>query len=102
MPGVVWFHVPNGAKLGAIQGAKFKRYGLRPGVSDILALHNREFFALELKAPKGRATESQLAFLDDVRAAGGHGCVAEGLDEAISILETWGLLKGKAAIARAA
>lgn len=101
VPGVVFWHTPNGIHIpgrrGYIQGAIAKGLGVRPGVSDIVALHRREFFALELKAPDGRPTEEQLHFLDDVRAAGGYGGLAEGLDQALRALEMWGLLRGVAA-----
>lgn len=101
VPGIVFFHVPNGARMpgrrGAIQGAIAKGMGVRAGVSDILALHRGEFFALELKALGGRPTVDQLSFLHEVRDNGGHICVAEGLDEALRALEMWGLLRGVAA-----
>lgn len=95
-PGVVWFHPANGGWRNLREAARLKYMGVRPGASDIIAFHRGEFFALELKAPKGRPTEAQLAFIDEIKAAGGFGVVAEGLDEAVSILECWGLLKGKA------
>lgn len=105
MPGVVWWHSPNGSKLGGkrtksgvpLQAIRLKRLGVRSGVSDIIAYHNKEAFALELKAPGGRATVEQLEFLSEWRAAGGHGIVAEGFEEAIRCLEAWGLLRGVAA-----
>ena len=99
-PGVLYWHTPNGAYLGkkrAQVGAIMRSLGVRAGVSDIIALHQGKLFALELKAPKGRPTESQLEFLSDVQAAGGYGVVAEGLDEAVRCLEFWGLVRGVAA-----
>lgn len=100
-PGVLYWHTPNGAKYGgknpARLGGIMKSLGVLPGVSDIVALHNSKFFALELKAPKGRPTENQLAFLSAVNSAGGYGVVAEGLDEAILCLEHWGLIRKEAA-----
>ena len=93
IPGVVWWHTPNGGRRGISEAMRFKRLGVRPGVSDIIAYFNGEAFALELKAPKGRPTEAQLEFLSEWRANGGHGVVAEGLDEALCILESWGLLR---------
>lgn len=104
-PGLVWWHTPNGAKLGgkhsrkgiSIQGSILKGLGVRAGVSDIVALHRGKFFALELKAPGGRATEAQLEFLSDVEKAGGFSALAEGIDQAIGALEAWGLLQGRAA-----
>jgi hypothetical protein len=38
----------------------------------------------------------QPAFLADMEAAGAYTALAEGLDRALSTLEAWGLLKGKA------
>lgn len=103
MPGVVFWHTPNGAMLGgkrnrkgiSIQGSIMKGLGVRAGVSDIVALHDGKFFALELKAPGGRATEAQLEFIADVEKAGGFTAVAEGVDQAVSALEGWGLLRGR-------
>jgi hypothetical protein len=92
-PNAVWFHVANQSKATPGYRRKLAAMGLRPGVSDIIALHNKEAFALELKRDGGRPTEHQLEFLDDWRAAGGHGVVAEGMDEALSILKTWGLIR---------
>ncbi len=101
-PGVLWWHTGQGVKLGgrrsrkgvAIQGSIMKGLGVRAGVSDILALHHGKFFALELKAPGGRASEAQLEFISDVQANGGFTCIAEGLDEALRTIETWGLVRG--------
>lgn len=99
-PGVVYWHtannIPMGGKHAARLGGLMKAMGVRAGVSDIVALHNGEFFALELKAPGGRPTESQLEFLAAVNRAGGYGVVAESFDAAILCLEHWGLLKGTA------
>jgi hypothetical protein len=95
-PGGVWFHPPNGGQRNIIEAVRFKSLGVRAGVSDIIALRNKEAFALELKAPGGRPTEAQLEFQSDFRAAGGHAVVAEGLDEALRILEAWNLLKRSA------
>lgn len=102
VPGLVFFHVPNGAKLGgkrnakgfAIQGAIMKSLGVRAGVSDLIILHKGVVYALELKAPGGATTEAQDQFLTDWNNAGGIAFVAEGLDRAIRILEGWRLLRG--------
>lgn len=104
-PGVLWWHTPNGAALGgrrsrkgvAIQGSIMKGLGVRAGVSDIVALHQGKFFALELKPPGGRPTEAQLEFIANVEANGGFTCVAEGLNEALRAIETWGLVRGVSA-----
>lgn len=98
VPGLVWWHTPNNVGIrgrrGHIQGAIAKGLGVRAGVSDIVALHDSRFFALELKDDKGRPTEEQLRFHDDVRAAGGYVSIAYGVDAALRTLETWGLIRG--------
>lgn len=105
VPGLVAWHTPNGAYLGgkrsrkgvAIAGSIMKGLGVLPGVSDIIAVYDGKVFALELKAPGGRATEAQLEFISNMERAGAFTCVAEGLDRALKTLEMWGLLRGEAA-----
>ena len=97
VPGVVWWHTPNGGKRHPIVGAKLKDFGMRAGVSDIIAVHNGRVFALELKAQNGVPSEPQMQFLSDINAAGGSACIAAGVTQAVRVLEIWGLLRGVAA-----
>lgn len=95
--GMVWFHVPNGGKRGKVEAAIFKTMGVKPGVSDLILLHNGRAYALELKADHGRPTEAQMQFISDWNTAigdNGAACIAEGLDRALRTLEIWGLLEG--------
>lgn len=102
-PDTVFFHVPNGMKLGGkrnskgfpIQAARLKGLGVRAGVSDLILIRAGKIYCLELKAQSNTATPAQIDFLDDVEAAGARTGIATGLDEAIQILESWGLLRGK-------
>ncbi len=106
-PGLVFWHTPNGAHLGGkrnrkgfvIQRGILAGMGARAGVSDLVFLRNRQFYCLEIKAPGQVPTEEQLEFIDDVKDAGGFGAWCQGLDRALSILERWGILRGKAAAA---
>lgn len=93
MPGLVFFHVPNGGRRKPIEAAIFKSMGVRAGVSDLILLHVGKMFALELKAPGGRATEAQMAFQSDFDKAGGFCAMPEGIDAALATLEAWGLIK---------
>jgi hypothetical protein len=95
VPGLVYLHPANGGFRRRIEAKIFSGLGVRPGASDLLLWHDGKSFALELKAPKGRATEAQLQFLADMERAGAYTCLAEGLDRAIAVLETWGLLRGR-------
>jgi hypothetical protein len=90
----LWWHTPNGGARRKTEAAILKGLGVRAGVADICILHAGQFYALELKAPGRCSTEAQIAFRDSVNAAGGFASEAVGLDAAIGVLESWGLLKG--------
>ena len=102
MPGIVYWHTPNGAFYGgkrngkgmAIQGSIMSGLGVRAGVSDLIAVHSGKIFALELKAPGGRASDAQLQFISDIDRAGAFTALVESLDAALATLEAWGLLRG--------
>jgi hypothetical protein len=90
------FHPANGGCRRPAEAAILTGLGVRPGVPDVIAVHEGRCYGLELKAPGGRPTEAQLAALAALEAAGGFCCVAEGLDRALAVLEAWGLLRGQA------
>src|SRR5262245_23619452 len=100
--GVLWLHVPNGGSRDVREAANLKRAGVLPGVADLLLFRpgacphcgntRLEGFALELKAPRGRPTEAQLAFMARFADAGGHTCIAEGIDEALGALDAWQII----------
>lgn len=96
--GLVFFHVPNGGRRSSHEGAIFKSLGVRAGVSDLILVHDGKIFAMELKAPGGRATEAQMTFLSDIDAAGAFTAMPEGLDAALQTLEAWGLLKSNLSV----
>jgi hypothetical protein len=102
VPGLVYFHVPNGVRArgrkAAILGGIGKGMGVRAGVSDLILIHNSNVYALELKAGNGaRPTQAQMEFMSDFNAAGGHGVICHDLDRALRMLQTWGLLRGTVA-----
>lgn len=101
-PGVLFWHTPNQGKRRRWAASALKGLGMKLGVSDLCFLHRGKFYALELKADDGRPTVEQMQFISDVNAAGGYGCIAEGLDQAICVLETWGLLRKDRSDVRAA
>ena len=76
------------------EAAIFSGLGVRPGAADLLLWNDGRAYALELKAPGGRASEAQIVFLSDMEKAGVYTGIAEGLDSAIRTLEAWGLLRG--------
>ncbi len=59
-----------------------------PGVSDLLGwTEGGRFVAIEVKAPRGRLTDEQAAFLDLVLRSGGLAGVARSVDDARAIIE---------------
>jgi hypothetical protein len=95
--GLVFIHPANGGYRKPTEAKIMKGLGVRAGTSDLLLWHAGKAFALELKAPGGRPTEAQMQFISDFGNAGGYGCICSGLDQALKTLESWGLLRGKAA-----
>lgn len=93
--GLVFLHPANGGWRSYTEAARLQAMGVRAGASDLILLHDRHFYALELKTTKGKTTPAQVQFINDVKAAGGSGEVGYGLDSALEILKMWGLLQGR-------
>lgn len=93
MPGVFFFHSPNGGKRNAIEAKIFKGLGVRAGIPDVLIFYRAQIFGLELKAGNGRVSPAQLATMNDMEVAGARVAVARSLDEALITLEYWGVLR---------
>lgn len=89
-----WTAFPSGELRTKETGARLKRMGLRPGVSDfILISPEGRFYGLEIKRVRGgRLSISQEAFQDWCQRHGVAYEVAEGFDAAVSILKAWGVL----------
>ena len=57
------------------------------GVSDIIGCSpTGRFIAVEVKKPGGSASDDQIAYLENIRAAGGIGFTAWSLDDALDAL----------------
>jgi hypothetical protein len=95
-PGVFAFHPANGGFRRPVEAAILKGLGVVPGVPDVIVIHQGRCYAMELKAEGGRPSETQLATIAAMEAAGTFTCIAEGLDRALAVLEGWGLLRGRA------
>jgi hypothetical protein len=93
-PGVLAWHTPNGGARRKTEAAILKGLGVVAGIPDVLAVKNGQLFALELKPENGRLTETQERTLTALRDAGAAATHCHGLDQALQILERWGLLRG--------
>ncbi len=86
------FHIPNGGKRSPSEAARFKRMGVRAGVSDLfLSVPNRDFHGMfiEMKSEKGKVTESQDAFLMAVHVNGYYVAIVNDFDTFKSVIETY-------------
>lgn len=85
----------EGTLVAAIPNAKaFGQPGLTPGLFDLLCVGERIGCAfLELKTEGGKLSHHQQAFKEMLMRNRVRFGVAYGLDEALEILETWGLLR---------
>lgn len=80
------------------QQGRMVTFGLCPGSADLIGYTTvtvgpemvgqrvAVFTAVEVKAPKGRATVEQLAFLEHIRAAGGKAGIARSVEDAEAVL----------------
>ena len=58
--------------------------GSEPGVSDIIGLTKEgQFFACEIKGPKGKLSSAQAYFLMEVKRSGGLAIVAHSVEDVI-------------------
>lgn len=99
--GHIAFAVPNGGARSKPEAAVMVGLGVLAGIPDVLILHDGKVYALELKSENGSLTPAQKAVQVRLRRAGISVATAYGLDQAITILEAWGLLTGRVAVTRA-
>jgi hypothetical protein len=65
----------------------------KTGSSDILGvLPGGRFIAVECKAPKGRLSDRQIAFLNEIERMGGVAVVAKSVDDIENVLRKQGVL----------
>lgn len=80
-------------------GGRWIKYGVcNPGGSDLIGWTSKTvtqdmvgskvaiFTAVEVKTAKGRATEAQLNFIEQVKQAGGIAGIARSADDALALL----------------
>jgi hypothetical protein len=84
-PDLVLWHLVQGAALSPHGG--FVKYGLAPGAADLVGILDGRFFALETKAPRGRASDEQKLWGALVQRTGGFYCMVKSVDEAKQALE---------------
>ncbi len=90
--GLLYFHVPNGGKRSASEGARFKAMGVMAGVADLLFFWRDGVGAIELKAGKNTATDTQIIFKHRWLETGGNYAECRSLEDVRHYLELWGAM----------
>lgn len=92
-PDLIFFHPSNEAGSRRVgEMGRLKALGLRAGVSDLIfCLPDGCFGAIELKAPGGKATPDQNAFLRGVAAASDRAAVCCDVEGVETVLKYWGV-----------
>jgi hypothetical protein len=89
--GVLWFSVETRGKRSLAEGARNKARGCIAGVPDIDIYHQGRAFKIELKAPKGTSTDTQVRLHHELVQCGVPVLVARELDMIMSALTEWGI-----------
>lgn len=87
-PDVLWTATLNGAYLTMNQRVRMKASGLRPGIADLLLVHNGRVLMLELKSKIGSLSKEQRDYRD---ALGPAYIVARTLEEVEAALIGWSI-----------
>jgi VRR-NUC domain len=60
-----------------------------------MIVHSGNLYCVELKREGGRLSDTQQQVLIKLREAGAMATHCHGLDQALRVLESWGLLRGR-------
>jgi hypothetical protein len=91
MFGVVCIHIPNEGRRSAVAGRRLKQEGLLPGAPDLVCVGDAGRVAfLEVKAQKGRLSDTQTDCHDMLRRKGHAVAVVRSIDDALKALREAG------------
>lgn len=91
------YHIPNGGKRGKSEAARMKRQGVKAGVPDLCLPVPRSGFHglyIEMKFGKGRTSEDQDRWINNLKAQGYYCAVCFGADAAIRTICEYMHIKG--------
>lgn len=93
-PELYWmYHVPNGGKRNAIEGARFKAQGVKAGVPDIcLPVPKGRYHGLYIELKRrdgGTVAKSQSDYIRALRTFGYRAEICAGAQEAMDVIENY-------------
>ncbi len=86
------YHIPNERKCSVIQGRQLKNQGVKSGVPDLhlpVARGNYHSLYIEMKSEKGRTSDEQKWWLEELSYQGCRCEVCYGWQEAVKVLEEY-------------
>lgn len=86
-----WFTTFPAGGGGKIRGGKLKAMGLKPGVPDVLIIHQGRAYWIELKAEGGRLNDKQKALHPLLSEVGCCVAVCRSLEDVEESLREWGI-----------
>jgi hypothetical protein len=95
---VVFFHPANGEHRHPRTAGKLKAMGVRPGTPDLAIVADGRIYFLEIKRHGGRTSPQQRQTMAALDRAGAVTAIAQGVDEALRILDSWRLLDEKTSV----
>lgn len=71
----------------------FKKMGFLPGASDLQIFHDGKVYFIEVKSHSGKQSDGQILFMDNVVRAGCKYAVVRSVDDTLSFLKSWGVVR---------
>jgi hypothetical protein len=88
-PDMLWYSIPNGAKLAKRTAVHMKATGMTAGAADLAIIVAGHCYFLELKAKGGKQSDAQKDFEARAFAAGATYAVADNINTAVDYLISW-------------
>lgn len=89
--GWLTIHVPNGGSRHPVEAANLKRLGVVAGWPDLSIYGPTGCYFMEVKAPKGRISNSQHRIMDQLKDMGHPVAVVRSIDDAKAFIAEHGL-----------
>lgn len=71
---------------------ELKKMGMLPGCSDLCIVYNGKAYFLEVKTDKGKQSDAQILFMDNVLRAGCEYAVVRSVGDVEWVLKKWGVI----------
>jgi hypothetical protein len=83
--------VPNGGLRHKQEAARMTRLGVRAGIADIHVVYRGRLYCLELKAPKGQLSATQVQVMRKLEVCGVPTAVIRELSDVTHVMREWNI-----------